>query len=104
MNCPTLLQIWYLVAELSRSLFRLLQAAGVAGLGVDGAPVEVVRAARDHLFDVFRVGERDEAEPPRAARLRVLHHDAVDDLAETGEVAKEGLLSRVPTEQKKCTG
>ena len=37
-----------------------------------------------------RVCEGDEAEAPRAARLGVLHDDAVDDLAEAREVAEEG--------------
>ena len=40
-----------------------------------------------------RVGEGDEAEPPGAARLGVLHDHAVDDLAEAREVAEKGLLN-----------
>ena len=42
-----------------------------------------------------RVGEGDEAEPPGAARLGVLHDHAVDDLAEAREVAEKGLLNWV---------
>ena len=48
-----------------------------------------------------RIREGDETEAPRAARLGVLHDDAVDDFAETREVAEETLVSgSVSTNEK----
>ena len=49
--------------------------------------------------DVGGVAEGDEAESPGATRLGVFHDDAVDDLAEAGEVAEQSVLRCVPTEK-----
>ena len=63
----------HLWAVLRDRLFGLLQAAGVAGLRVDGAAVQVVRAGGQHGINIRGIGECDEPETPRAARLGVLH-------------------------------
>ena len=82
-------------------LLGLLHAPGVAGLGVDGAAVQVVRAGGEDVVDVAGVGEGHEPEAARPPGLSVLHHHAVDHLAETPEVAQQGLLRRVPAREKK---
>ena len=75
--------------SLTNTTLRLIQADWLIWLPASyRSSVELVRPLCQHALHVLRLGERDEAEAPRAARLVVLHHHTVDHLSPVAEVGE----------------